>query len=122
MKKPYNRKSRREFLRKLIAAGTVAGVAPYINPLGLLAAQQRGVLPKRPLGKTGHMVSIFSLGGQATIETIGKEEKAVEIINGASDKRSIYGPLRLPVFLVSPKLRILRTLDKMVGRDPLNEN
>jgi len=79
------RNSRRAFLRKMIAAGAVAGLAPYLNPLDLLAAQKKGVLPKRPLGKTGHMVGIFSLGGQATIETIGKEEKAVEIINRAID-------------------------------------
>ncbi len=79
------RNSRRAFLRKIIAAGAVAGLAPYINPLDLLAAQKKGVLPKRPLGKTGHMVGIFSLGGQATIETPGKEEESIEIINRALD-------------------------------------
>ncbi|MEZ5000200.1 MAG: hypothetical protein R2727_05965 [Bacteroidales bacterium] len=39
----------------------------------------------RPLGKTGHMVGIYSLGGQATIETPGKEERAVEIVHRAID-------------------------------------
>ena len=45
----------------------------------------KGKLPKRPLGKTGHMVGIYSLGGQATIETPGKEELSVQIINRAID-------------------------------------
>ena len=42
-------------------------------------------MPVRPLGKTGYMVGIYSLGGQATIETPGKEELSVQIINRAID-------------------------------------
>ncbi|MBK7628412.1 MAG: aldo/keto reductase [Bacteroidales bacterium] len=42
-------------------------------------------MPVRPLGKTGHMVCIYSLGGQATIETPGKEDLSVQIINRAID-------------------------------------
>ena len=73
MKKP-DKNSRREFLRKVIATSAIAGMIPYINPVELLAAQgSKGVLPKRPLGKTGYKVGIFSLGGQATNETPGKE-------------------------------------------------
>jgi len=83
--KQTDKNSRRAFLRKMIAAGAVAGLAPYVNPLDLLAAQKKGVLPKRPLGKTGYMVGIFSLGGQATLETPGKEEKSIKIINRALD-------------------------------------
>lgn len=30
-------------------------------------------MPTRPLGKTGHQVCLSSLGGQATLETRGKE-------------------------------------------------
>jgi len=37
------------------------------------------------LGKTGYNVCIYSLGGQATIETPGKEELSVQIINRAID-------------------------------------
>jgi aryl-alcohol dehydrogenase-like predicted oxidoreductase len=44
-----------------------------------------GKMPVRPLGKTGHMVGIYSLGGQATLETPGKEELSVQIINKAID-------------------------------------
>lgn len=41
--------------------------------------------PARPLGKTGHQVCLFSLGGQATIEEDGKRASAVDIINRALD-------------------------------------
>jgi predicted aldo/keto reductase-like oxidoreductase len=41
--------------------------------------------PARALGKTGHSVALFSLGGQATIEGQGKRDEAVAIINRAID-------------------------------------
>ncbi len=79
-------KSRRDFLKKIIATSVVAGLSSYVKPAELLAAMAaEGKLPRRPLGKTGHMVGIFSLGGQATIETIGKDKQAEEIINRAID-------------------------------------
>ncbi|HUS85997.1 MAG TPA: aldo/keto reductase [Bacteroidales bacterium] len=82
----YDTNSRREFLKKMAAA---AAVATVISPLDLLTgcspAKAAGKLPLRPLGKTGHMVGIYSLGGQATVETPGKEELAVEIVNKAID-------------------------------------
>lgn len=81
-----NRNSRREFLKKMAAAAAVATVA---NPVKLLSgcttAEKAYQMPLRPLGKTGHMVGIYSLGGQATIETPGKEDLAVEIVNKAID-------------------------------------
>lgn len=42
-------------------------------------------MPLRPLGRTGHQVRIFSLGGQATLEQAGTEEASVAIINRAID-------------------------------------
>ncbi|MCW5896063.1 MAG: aldo/keto reductase [Bacteroidetes bacterium] len=42
-------------------------------------------MPLRPLGKTGNQVRLFSLGGQATLETGGKEEESIAIINRALD-------------------------------------
>ena len=42
-------------------------------------------MPTRNLGKTGHRVGIFSLGGQATIEKPNMEEQAVAIVNRAID-------------------------------------
>jgi hypothetical protein len=41
--------------------------------------------PARPLGKTGHRVALFSLGGQATVETSGRRDAAVAIVNRAID-------------------------------------
>ncbi len=79
-------RTRREFLKKLIASTAIAGLAPYVNPFDLMAASsKKGSLPKRPLGNTGYKVSLFSLGGQATIETPGKEKESIEIINRALD-------------------------------------
>lgn len=61
--------SRREFLQKLIALTALAGVAPYTDAFGQPFSEIRnGKLPLRPLGKTGHMVGIYSLGGQGSIE------------------------------------------------------
>jgi aryl-alcohol dehydrogenase-like predicted oxidoreductase len=82
-----NMNSRREFLQKLLAATAVAGFYPYIDTVTEFntAKIKAGKLPLRSLGKTGHMVGIYSLGGQAAIETPGKEELAVEIINRAID-------------------------------------
>lgn len=78
--------SRRDFLKKVIGATALASVTPYISPDDIYAATAvNGKLPLRPLGNTGHMVGIYSLGGQATIETPGKEERAVEIVHRAID-------------------------------------
>jgi predicted aldo/keto reductase-like oxidoreductase len=82
--RPFN--SRREFLQKMIALTALAGVVPYADAFGQpLFGLSKGALPKRPLGKTGHMVGIFSLGGQASIEIPGKEDIALDIINRAID-------------------------------------
>ncbi len=78
--------SRREFLQKMIALTALAGVAPYADAFGHpLFGLSKGTLPKRPLGNTGHMVGIFSLGGQASIEVPGREDIALDIINRAID-------------------------------------
>jgi len=78
--------SRREFLQKLIALTALAGVAPFTDAFGKPFGDiLNGKLPVRPLGKTGHLVSIYSLGGQGSIEVPGREEISVEIINRAID-------------------------------------
>jgi uncharacterized protein len=86
MEKP-NLNSRREFLQKLIAASAVAGFYPILGEIAEsnFPGYQNGKLPLRPLGRTGYMVGIYSLGGQAAIETPGKEELSVQIINRAID-------------------------------------
>lgn len=112
-------KTRRDFLRKIIATSTLVSLAPFVNPLELLAAAKKGILPKRPLGKTGHMVGIYSLGGQATIETIGKEDQAVAIINRAIDlginyidTAAAYGRATKTI----PKSKAMGTSEKNMGQ------
>jgi len=84
MNKPDNN-SRREFLKKMAAAATVATVVSPIELLSGCTTKGSAGMPLRPLGKTGHMVGIYSLGAQATVETPGKEELAFDIINRAID-------------------------------------
>jgi uncharacterized protein len=70
--------TRREFV-KVGAAGAAA--------LAIGAARSDGAppMPERPLGKTGYRVRIFSLGGQAAIETAGMHDESIAIINRAID-------------------------------------
>ena len=79
--------TRREFLQKMLAATAVAGFYPYLDTLTDTPGIQKkdGTMPLRLLGRTGHMVGIYSLGGQASIETPGKEDISVQIINRAID-------------------------------------
>jgi predicted aldo/keto reductase-like oxidoreductase len=79
--------ARREFVQRIIGGAALAGVASKLMPFEALAHLQPkhpGMLT-RPLGKTGHQVKLFSLGGQATLETSGREKEALTIINGALD-------------------------------------
>jgi aryl-alcohol dehydrogenase-like predicted oxidoreductase len=68
-------------------AGTSAvGLAPYMMSLG--GCSEDGVIydiPHRTFGKTGEKISIYSLGGQATLEQRFKDDEAIEIINRAID-------------------------------------
>jgi hypothetical protein len=48
-------------------------------------AQVTQSIPKRPLGKTGHQVAIFGLGGLFTVAMHDRHDEAVEIINRAID-------------------------------------
>lgn len=58
-----------------------------------------GEMPSRPLGKTGVSVSIFGLGGQATLERENQRDAALQIIEEAVqagvtyfDTAKVYGP------------------------------
>ncbi len=70
--------------RDFVKAGTagVAGTALALHARGAGGAQ---AMPERPLGKTAHRVRIFSLGGQATLETPGMHDESMAIINRAID-------------------------------------
>ena len=59
------------------------------SPASSLAASTAGPLanpiPKRPLGKTGEQVTIYSLGGLFTTSMHDRHDEAVEIVNRAID-------------------------------------
>ncbi len=48
------------------------------------------MIPQRKLGKTGFAVSLFSLGGEATVEQADRTDEAEAIINRALDKGVNY--------------------------------
>jgi len=77
MKKPEI--GRREFVK----LGTV-GTAASLLMRGRSSFGASG-MAERPLGKTGHRVRLFSLGGQATLEEDGTRDESVAIINRAID-------------------------------------
>lgn len=64
------------------AAASEAGAADAGASAPQAAA---GPIPKRPLGRTGHQVTIYGLGGLFTLARHDRHEQAVEIINRALD-------------------------------------
>ena len=71
--------SRRDFVQ-IGATGTAALLLGSHS-----AIQAEPPMPERPLGRTGHNVRLFSLGGQATLEKQGTRDESVAIINRAID-------------------------------------
>ncbi|MDO8837186.1 MAG: aldo/keto reductase [Vicinamibacterales bacterium] len=69
--------SRRDFVKIGVVGAAGIAMAPA---LGAAAP-----MPERPLGRTGHNVRLFSLGGQATIEKEGTHDTSLAIINRAID-------------------------------------
>jgi predicted aldo/keto reductase-like oxidoreductase len=72
--------SRRDFVR----AGAAGAAAVALSPQIAAAARPAG-MAERALGRTGHRVRLFSLGGQATLEKAGTRDESVAIINRAID-------------------------------------
>jgi uncharacterized protein len=70
--------TRRDFV-KVGAAGAAA------LAIGVGNSEAAAPMPERPLGKTGYKVRVFSLGGQAALETAGMHDESVAIINRAID-------------------------------------
>jgi hypothetical protein len=82
---------RRDFLRLggALGAGLLAGgmgrpAAAALPPLPVNPATPRS-MPPRNLGRTGYQVTLFGLGGQASIEKPDNEAVAVPIIERALD-------------------------------------
>jgi aryl-alcohol dehydrogenase-like predicted oxidoreductase len=76
-------KNRKLTRREFVKVGTTGTAALLLSGKSSLGADPP--MPERPLGKTGHNVRLFSLGGQATIEKEGTLEQSVAIINRAID-------------------------------------
>ena len=70
--------TRREFVKLGVAGAAALAVSPS---LGAAAPP----MPERPLGRTGHNVRLFSLGGQASLEQADKHDVSIAIINRAID-------------------------------------
>jgi len=87
--------TRREFVKTAMtgAVGVTVGYqvsrseadVPKAPPGGPFNERTFAAMPTRNLGKTGHRVGIFSLGGQATLEKPNMEDQSVAIINRAID-------------------------------------
>ena len=79
--------TRRKFISKMLAMTAALSLGPGLS--GSLSPEERlkaaEPIPQRKLGKTGEEVSILSLGGEATIEQVERQQEAVEIINQALD-------------------------------------
>src|SRR6266550_1053850 len=52
--------------------------------------QTRNVLPTRPLGATGHRVTLFGLGGEGVLRTHGQDAAAAKVITRALDQGVNY--------------------------------
>jgi uncharacterized protein len=70
--------TRREFVKLGVAGAAAMAVAPH-------ASAATPPMPERSLGRTGHKVRLFSLGGQASIEQPDKHDVSIAIINRAID-------------------------------------
>jgi aryl-alcohol dehydrogenase-like predicted oxidoreductase len=85
--KPTNNYTRRRFFKTVLGGAALAGVATKLTPLEAMVDEvaRRQGMPLRPLGRTGHQVRIYSLGGQATLEEANRGDDAAAIINWAID-------------------------------------
>jgi len=73
--------SRREFVK----VGAAGAASMMLHPASGMAKSLPAAMPDRPLGRTGHRVKLFSLGGQATLEKEGTHDESIAIINRAID-------------------------------------
>lgn len=82
-----NRFSRRDFIKTTLAGTAIGLLVGKLKPWEAVAhpVATNQTMPQRLFGKTGHSVSIFSLGGQATLEQSGRDDEAAVIINRALD-------------------------------------
>ena len=48
-------------------------------------AETEAILPRRPLGHTGHAATLFALGGEGVLRTFGRDAEAARVIHRALD-------------------------------------
>jgi hypothetical protein len=94
---------RRSFLRGAVLGGaglSLGALRPLAEPAGG-TLPTAAPLPARPLGRTGHQVGIFSLGGQSLLERRGSadRDRKIALIHRAldlgvnyCDTAPLYGP------------------------------
>jgi aryl-alcohol dehydrogenase-like predicted oxidoreductase len=75
--------SRRAFLKTALGSTAALSLSSRFGVGAAIAASNE--MGTRPLGRTGHRVRLFSLGGQATLEKDGKTDEALKIIDTAID-------------------------------------
>ncbi len=82
-------RDRRAILKGSLAAATGLGLAAaegtFANTAAAAAEPSVNLIPRRPLGKTGHQVTIYGLGGLYTLARHDRHDQAVEIVNRALD-------------------------------------
>ncbi|TFG54329.1 MAG: aldo/keto reductase [Gemmatimonadales bacterium] len=71
--------------RDFVKVGAAGAAAVFLQAKAGFATESPAPMPARPLGRTGHDVKLFSLGGQAALEQAGKRDESVAIINRAID-------------------------------------
>jgi aryl-alcohol dehydrogenase-like predicted oxidoreductase len=71
--------------RDFVKVGAVGAASVVLSAKRGFASSGPPAMPGRPLGRTGHQVKLFSLGGQATLEQAGRHDEAVALINRAID-------------------------------------
>jgi aryl-alcohol dehydrogenase-like predicted oxidoreductase len=74
--------TRRAFVKTLAGGAAAASLAPLA---GRLEAAAPAAMATRPLGRTGHDVRLFSLGGQSTLERPDTDALSEQIIERALD-------------------------------------
>lgn len=71
--------------RDFVKVGAVGAASALLTTKETSAAGSPPTMATRPLGRTGHRVKLFSLGGQATLEKDGTHDESIAIINRAID-------------------------------------
>jgi aryl-alcohol dehydrogenase-like predicted oxidoreductase len=78
--------SKRKFTRRdFVKVGAGGTAALFLSGSKEGGGETIPAMSDRPLGRTGHQVPLFSLGGQATIEKHGTRDESLAIINRALD-------------------------------------